>query len=114
MFARQVFRQKCSYADGLSDNTRIQVAYRVQARRRFVRYKCGFANRYEHFVTCPRLGTVGPESLRNRMGLMTLVRMRRFGRWPELRSDPMNPVNYGQQQGLRRQRLEFRFSEMAH
>ena len=45
---------------------------------------------------------------------MTLVRMCRFDRWPELRSDPMNPVNYGLQQGPRRQRLEFRFSEMAH
>jgi hypothetical protein len=32
-----------------------------------------------------------------------LMRMRRFDRRPELRSDPMNPVNYGQQQGLRRQ-----------
>jgi hypothetical protein len=33
VFARQVFRQKCSYADGLSENTRIQVASRLQARR---------------------------------------------------------------------------------
>ena len=33
MFARKVFRQKCSYADGLSENTRIQVASRLQARR---------------------------------------------------------------------------------
>ena len=55
--------------------------------QRFVRYKCQLANWHKHFVTCPRLGTVGPKQLRNRIGLMTLVRMRRFHRWPEMRSD---------------------------
>ena len=33
MFARQAFWQKCSYADGLCENTRIEVASKLQARK---------------------------------------------------------------------------------
>jgi len=33
VFARKVLWQKCSYADGLSENTRIQAASKLQARR---------------------------------------------------------------------------------
>ena len=92
MFARLVFRQKCSYEDGLSENTQIQVASRLQARRDLF----GINASSQTVINVCNLSQIGDSTARTSNkhdGSDDLGENVSLRWWPESRPDTMNPAS---------------------